>query len=65
MNKVGHHPFPHAHDKKRNAAVSRTTVSHRPKYKIWKKRSTSKEKWKLNNTYHLRAIIETKKNNLE
>lgn len=61
MNKVGHQPFPHTHDKKRNAAVSRTIVTHRPKYNIWKKRSTSKEKQKLNNMYHLREIIETKK----
>lgn len=61
MNKVGHQPFPHTHDNKRNAAVSRTIATHRPKYKLWKKRSTSKEKQKLNNAYHLRAIIETKK----
>jgi len=44
MNKVGHQPFPYTHDKKRNFAVSRTTVTHKPKYKIWKKRSISKEK---------------------
>lgn len=44
MNKVGHQPFPHTHDEKRNIAVSRTIVTHKPKYKIWKKRNTSKEK---------------------
>lgn len=61
MNKVGHQSFPHTHDEKRNIAVSRTIVTHKPKYKIWKKRNTSKEKQKLDNTYPLRAIIETKK----